>query len=625
MALRNLLPGILGVVTIVLSTGFRAQPAWETKTALLITLATVVAYLAGLLILNLSKGKVTGVARLVQLFLLAGLACLPLVFFLLPDAGGVKQLTALLIQMGLVAFLFFFNALFDNPKLTLSVNLVVIAIVLALNLGQLSKSSANKKPEFKAPAQAANLTQSSLYQLQVDRFDVVERDVEKIGYRLGGGAFDVIDDSRLLLIDDTGVFYLLTVVNGQVNSQKLDQIETNFDLAAYVAGSKSRFAKHFRITDMELEKTSDASLRSVFIAYHDWDTAQRCITLNVDEGQIDLNNPNQPVAWNTLFKSTPCLDIIGMSNETGGRLAVKDADSVLLSVGVTYTLGDTWERAADDSTSYGKIIEINRNSGASRIYSKGHRNPQGLLVDGDTIWSTEHGPAGGDELNLLVDGGDFGWPYSSYGTDYGKTTLKGSDTPGDHTGGIRPVYSWVPSIGVSNLIRVSGAKFPAWKGDLIVASLQGQETGYAMYRVRLRDDAVRVIERIETGLTIRDIVEMPDGTIVLWDGQKTVQVVSPAVDVFAQCTGCHGKGDGGETFAIGPTLQNVIDREVGTADLFNYSNAMKQAGGVWSVERLDSFLADPQKEVPGTTMVFDGIDDAATRKEIIEKLRELGQ
>jgi aldose sugar dehydrogenase len=108
------------------------------------------------------------------------------------------------------------------------------------------------------------------------------------------------------------------------------------------------------------------------------------------------------------------------------------------------------------------------------VYSLGHRNPQGIAIEPATgrIWATEHGPRGGDELNIIERGGDYGWPVVSHGINYDGTVL----TPDAHAEGIKqPIHYWRPSIGVSGLTFYDGAEFPLWKGKLLVTGLSPRD------------------------------------------------------------------------------------------------------------------------------------------------------
>ena len=190
-----------------------------------------------------------------------------------------------------------------------------------------------------------------------------------------------------------------------------------------------------------------------------------------------------------------------------GDLGAHPAQDTSNHHGVTVRLRDDG-RVPDDNPFVGDA------SARPEIWSYGHRNPQGLAVHPETgdIWVNEHGPQGGDELNRLVPGANFGWPVVGYGVNY-QTGLA------IHEGTIRddiesPAHFWVPSIATSGLLIYSGDRFPAWRGDLFVGGLRGQQ----LARLSMNDDS-KQIEREETlawGLgRIRDVREGPDGLIYL--------------------------------------------------------------------------------------------------------------
>ena len=126
---------------------------------------------------------------------------------------------------------------------------------------------------------------------------------------------------------------------------------------------------------------------------------------------------------------------------------------------------------------------------------------------------------------------------------------------------------------------------------------------------------------------LRDVAQGGDGRIALWTDSQDVIFLEPADQnspeaLKAQCAGCH-TFNRRETASIGPNLWEIVDRRVGADRKFRYSEAMKDFGGRWTRERLDKFLADPMGTVPGTTMQFDGIEDAEQRKRLIDFLEEL--
>lgn len=147
------------------------------------------------------------------------------------------------------------------------------------------------------------------------------------------------------------------------------------------------------------------------------------------------------------------------------------------------------------------------------IWSYGHRNPQGIVArpgtTGDTlqIWETEHGPRGGDELNLIKRGANFGWPLVTYGMNYNGTPVTAETS---RPGLEQPVIHWTPSIAVCGLDFYVGDKFPAWQGNLLVGALQQQE----LRRLVLDGDTVKEQEVLFRGIgRVRAVQTGPDGFI----------------------------------------------------------------------------------------------------------------
>jgi glucose/arabinose dehydrogenase len=147
------------------------------------------------------------------------------------------------------------------------------------------------------------------------------------------------------------------------------------------------------------------------------------------------------------------------------------------------------------------------------IFSYGHRNAQGLAFHPDTgaLWSNEHGPQGGDELNIVEAGKNYGWPVATYGREYGPNGALISTHPSKE-GIEEPVTIWVPSIGISGLIFYTGDKFPQWKGHVFVGGL----SGLALHRLAFNEKGGLLgREALLTTVRqrIRDVRQGPDGHI----------------------------------------------------------------------------------------------------------------
>lgn len=146
------------------------------------------------------------------------------------------------------------------------------------------------------------------------------------------------------------------------------------------------------------------------------------------------------------------------------------------------------------------------------IWSYGHRNPQALFIHPETgdVWATEHGPQGGDELNLIKKGANYGWPVIGYGVNYrtGSAIHVGTMREGMEA----PVHVWVPSIGVSGITFYTGDKFPGWKGSVLAGGLVGEQ----LARFSVDGQKVELVEVLARRQgRIRDVRQGPDGLIYL--------------------------------------------------------------------------------------------------------------
>lgn len=181
-----------------------------------------------------------------------------------------------------------------------------------------------------------------------------------------------------------------------------------------------------------------------------------------------------------------------------------------------------WQEAQDLSRPNGKIFRIHddgripgdnpfvdREEALPGIWSYGHRNPQGLDQDprNGKLYSTEHGPRGGDELNLIERGKNYGWPVITYGMNYNGTPITGKT----HQEGMeQPITYWTPSIATCGLDFYHGDKFPGWKNDLLVGALKQEE----VRRLRLANGKVTEQEVILKGIgRVRDVAGGPDGFV----------------------------------------------------------------------------------------------------------------
>ena len=267
---------------------------------------------------------------------------------------------------------------------------------------------------------------------------------------------------------------------------------------------------------------------------------------------------------------------------------------------------------------YGKILKIDPATGQHSIVSTGLRNPQGLAVTHDgRIWETEHGPQGGDEINVIEQGANYGWPYATYGTDYGTKSWPLNPDGHDHGQYHEPAFAFVPSVAISPLIELNGSEFPHWKGDLMAGSLRTE----ALFRVRTRGDRVIYVESFSVKHRVRDLAELPSGRLIVWSDDGTLVRVSrndAQSDFAALCANCHQPKYG---TAVGPPLDGVVGRRIASVPGFVYSAGLRSRRGVWDEKTLDTFLRDPTAFAPGTTMLRIHLDDKS-RAQVIAELKK---
>ncbi|MEX2479998.1 MAG: PQQ-dependent sugar dehydrogenase [Gammaproteobacteria bacterium] len=209
----------------------------------------------------------------------------------------------------------------------------------------------------------------------------------------------------------------------------------------------------------------------------------------------------------------------------GSRIVFDGQGHVFITTGEHFT-EDERVLAQELDATYGKVIRLNldgsvpddnpfvgQEGAIDSISSYGHRNIQGAAIQPGTgqLWVIEHGPQGGDELNLIEPGANYGWPVVSYGENYDATPV-GEGTARHAPDFVEPRYYWDPVIAPAGSIFYEGEMFAEWQGDLLISSLVPGE----VVRLELDADTVTGEERLLTDQgRIRDIVEAPDGALLV--------------------------------------------------------------------------------------------------------------
>lgn len=247
------------------------------------------------------------------------------------------------------------------------------------------------------------------------------------------------------------------------------------------------------------------------LVYLTWIAGDNGGALHLGRGRVDLSSKAPRFEdFEVLWQATPQ----GGAGHPGGIIAFSDDGHLFLTSG-DRQLGDPAQDLAD---SRGKILRFapdgraapgNPFPAAPEIWSLGHRNPYGLTFD-DTgaLWSHEMGPSGGDELNLIAPGQNYGWPEVSEGRQYSGLPIAKHATRPEFTA---PALTWTPVIAASGMTFYEGAAFPEWQGSLLIGGLRAQ----ALVRVSTEGSTAQETERWEFENRIRDVAIDAAGAVYL--------------------------------------------------------------------------------------------------------------
>ena len=229
-------------------------------------------------------------------------------------------------------------------------------------------------------------------------------------------------------------------------------------------------------------------------------------------------------------------DVVPGGHHFGSRIAISRDGSLFITTGERYGEKD---RSQSLESHLGKVIRVNADgsvpkdnpyvnhaSARKEIWSYGHRNMQGAAIHPATgrLWTHEHGPRGGDELNVTLPGKNYGWPVIGYGIDYSGLRMHDSTTK---SGMEQPLHYWVPSIAPSGMAFYTADRFPQWRGSLFIGALAGQH----LARLTLDGEKVIAEERLllDRKERFRDVRQGPDGFVyvITDEGSGKILRVSP--------------------------------------------------------------------------------------------------
>jgi len=379
----------------------------------------------------------------------------------------------------LILYAAYFNLIKSNIELRVQVKEFLCEKVIKKNICQNLNNSYNHK--FLPETQFANL---ELRKINLDEnYGYKKFFLETVGTKL----FIVQTDGHIKLIE------LSDYSNNEKKEIVVNKIDTNLNKLI-------EQGKTGQILDIAIYKNK------LYASHFNFDSVN-CKLLNISVTDIDSEN----FQFTNLIKFNECQD----GAIQAGRLKpfIKDGQEGLL-----FTLGQNSRdslnmKAQDDNSIYGKILFINLAKKEFEIFAKGFRNPQGLFVENNLIIATDHGPRGGDEINKVLQNKNYGWPIASYGEPYGEGNRSRNNEfllknyyKKNHSdyGYLEPLYAFIPSIGISEIIKVSDNFHPKWSNNFLVSSLGGK----SIYRVKFDQKYSRVLfaEKIYIGRRIRDLI-----------------------------------------------------------------------------------------------------------------------
>lgn len=337
----------------------------------------------------------------------------------------------------------------------------------------------------------ANAAQTPNLQIRVDD---VKTSTTSGGNMRGAGLAVLSNDELLLGGGKTGGEIFLY----NLSSKKLTK------LASLISANRRVNDSRFAINDIAVLSQSQ-SAANLLISYPRLGLQRDCVEVVVEN--VNYDRINQKIKRvKTWLVTKPCVPISAVQH-TSGRFAVIDSKSAYVTIGdLGYTQISNRKKRGD----LGSIFKVSSTSVSK--FSQGHRNAQGILLyNGKDLLAAEHGPRGGDELNLIKAGSDYGWPFVTYGQPYGPGDYVRPTKTGTHAGFVEPLKYWVPSIAPTELVQLPKSGWGDWSNQLVLGTLREQVLVFIAIDERF---AVTNTVNVDIGERIRDLEVLSTGELV---------------------------------------------------------------------------------------------------------------
>lgn len=330
-------------------------------------------------------------------------------------------------------------------------------------------------------------------QLTVTSVDIPRSHVQSSNGERGAAIAALIDGRYLLGGGKNGfALYLFEPATG--TEKFLGKVENDSQRF-----NDSRFA----ITDIGLLSQSANRVEAV-VSYPRYDRTRECVNVVLGAYQIDLGAKPSVKRTATWFTSKPCVPVSAVQ-QAAGRIEIIDKSNVYMTVG---DLGFSKIDQVKTRQDLGSVFKINK-SKVEKI-SQGHRNQQGILLIGNDLYTSEHGPRGGDELNLITRGQDYGWPAVTYGQPYSSEDYIKPGLTGSHEGFTKPLTYWVPSVAPTELVQIPNS-WGQWSSQILMGTLRQESLIFIQL---LNRTTVGQISEVNVGERIRDLEISKDGQII---------------------------------------------------------------------------------------------------------------
>jgi len=337
----------------------------------------------------------------------------------------------------------------------------------------------------------ANASQTPNLQIRVDD---VKASTTSGGNMRGAGLAVLSNDELLLGGGKTGGEIFLY----NLSNKKLTK------LASLISANRRVNDSRFAINDIAVLSQSQ-SAANLLISYPRLGLQRDCVEVVVEN--VNYDRINQKIKRvKTWLVTKPCVPISAVQH-TSGRFAVIDSKSAYVTIGdLGYTQISNRKKRGD----LGSIFKVSSTSVSK--FSQGHRNAQGILLyNGKDLLAAEHGPRGGDELNLIKAGTDYGWPFVTYGQPYGSGDYVRPTKTGTHAGFVEPLKYWVPSIAPTELVQLPKSGWGDWNNQLVLGTLREQVLVFMAIDERF---VVTNTVNVDIGERIRDLEVLSTGELV---------------------------------------------------------------------------------------------------------------